>query len=61
MTRCVIVKGKAVVKSEAVERKFVTCEEARELSKQVGLRIFWRPNSLVDPERRNTNMAEVLA
>lgn len=54
-------KGKAVVKSDAVERKFVTCEEARELSKQVGLRIFWRPNSLVDPERRNTNMAEVLA
>ena len=53
--------SKKLPKLEAKERMFVSIEEAREASKTVGLRIFWRPNSLVNDEAAGRNLAEVLA
>ena len=47
-------------KLEAKQRMFVSLEAAREASKVVGLKIFWRPNSLVNDEAVSRNLAEIL-
>jgi hypothetical protein len=53
--------SKKLLKLENKERMFVSIESAREASTVVGLRVFWRPNSLVDPENaRGRELAELL-
>jgi hypothetical protein len=53
--------SKKLPKLEAKERMFVSIESARESSKVVGLKIFWRPDSRVDPDGAGgRDLAELL-
>lgn len=51
---------KQVVNHVPVERKFITCGEAVELSKTPGQRIFWRPDNAVNWLRPASDPAEIL-